>query len=622
MTAAPAIGAHRLLGDGSTTALLTPLGEIDWWCAPTFDAEPLLWSLLDPHGSRSRWRETRVVASGEAPAGPALRTVVAVRGRRIECCDALLSRPGLGSALARMVRLEPDVPGARPDPVVVEHELGLGGFVASRARWRGGASSVDGASWFLRLGTGVSRVTSCSDVSVTLAVTVTSAWTGLLLTPDADDVFDADAVLELVERSEARLRRDAHHLLLPRTHGERSRHAVAVLRACTDASTGAVVASPTTSLPEALDGDRQFDYRYTWLRDSSLAAAVAAQLGFDRLGADHVDFLRSQGAAQLLSSPLSTTRGGEVPDEREIAGVTGWHGVRPIRIGNDAKGQLQYDAIGTVLESLWVHVRTGGALDAAIWQVVERLAERSVDPPDEPSSGVWELREPRWLVSADVGRWVALDRAVRIARRRRPIRSVCQRARWRAGRDQAQVAVLDAIRDDGSLPMSHRGAGHDELDSSALLVVVLGLLRRNDLRAARLVDATIAGLTAGPHLYRYEPSCDDGFAGTEGTFVPASWWAVAALAVVGRVDDAERRANELCAALPALLPEEIDPVSDESRGNVPLVWSHMEAARALAVLEEAQLRGRLGPPGLWAWRQLRSVRLRVRRRRSGGGGRI
>lgn len=615
MSGAPAIGAHRLLGDGSTTALLTPLGEIDWWCAPTFDAEPLLWSLLDLDGGRSRWRGTRVVASGDAPAGPALRTTLAIAGRRIECCDALLVRPGRGSALARMVRLEPDVPGRPSDPFLVEHELHLGGFERAAASWQDLTACVGGSTWFLRLGEDVSPILDAGGTGMELTVRVTPEWTGLLLTPDDHDRFDVDEVLELVERSEARERRDARHLLLPRTHGERSQHAVAVLRACTDASTGAVVASPTTSLPEALDGDRQFDYRYTWLRDSSLAAAVAAQLGFDRLGADHVDFLCDQGAERLLSSPLSTTRGDEVPDEREVTGAAGWNGIGPVRVGNDAKSQLQYDAIGTVLESLWVHVRTGGHLGTAGWQIVEQLAERSVDPPDEPSSGVWELREPRWLVSADVGRWVALDRAVRIARRRRPLRSWRQRALWGAARDQARTAVLDAIRPDGSLPMSYRGAGHDELDSAALLVVVLGLLRRDDPRAALLVEVTIAGLTAGPHLYRYEPGGDDGFQGIEGTFVPASWWAVAALAVVGRVADAERRADELCAALPALLPEEIDPASDESRGNVPLVWSHMEAARALAAVEEARLRRRLGPPGLWAWRQVRNARLRLRRRR-------
>jgi GH15 family glucan-1,4-alpha-glucosidase len=143
--------------------------------------------------------------------------------------------------------------------------------------------------------------------------------------------------------------------------------------------------------------------------------------------------------------------------------------------------------------------------------------------------------------------------------------------------------------------------------------VIGGLLHRGDQRADRLIDATLGALESWPYLYRYEPGGDDGFAGHEGAFVPASWWAVSALAVVGRVDEAEDRANQLCAGLPALLPEEVDPVSGEGRGNVPLLWSHMEAARALYLLEVATLRKRYRSIGLACWSVAQYGRLRRRR---------
>lgn len=175
-------------------------------------------------------------------------------------------------------------------------------------------------------------------------------------------------------------------------------------------------------------------------------------------------------------------------------------------------------------------------------------------------------------------------------------------------------SVCDAVRDDGLLPQTY---GSDGADASALLAVMLGLFDRDDPRSERIVDTTIEALQSGPFLYRYEPGRQGGFHGIEGAFVPASWWAVSALAVLGRVDQAEQKANQICAALPGLLAEEIDPETGDSRGNVPLVWSHMEAARALYLLEVASIRKRWGPLGCGVWRVSRYFRLWWRRRRPG-----
>ena len=231
-------------------------------------------------------------------------------------------------------------------------------------------------------------------------------------------------------------------------------------------------------------------------------------------------------------------------------------------------------------------------------------ADRACRATAAPTSGIWELREAQALISADIGRWLTLDRAIWIARGWRPR---ARRGHWKRARGAVRERVLAALLPDGGLPQAYGGTSPD---ASALMAVIFGMLGPRDPRAGRLVTATLRHLEAGPFLYRYPPGGDDGFHGREGAFVPVSWWAVAALATVGRVDQASRRADDLCAALPRLMAEEVDPLSGESLGNAPLVWSHAEAARALYVLDAAILRARFGPAGLWTWRLARYLRLR------------
>jgi GH15 family glucan-1,4-alpha-glucosidase len=216
------------------------------------------------------------------------------------------------------------------------------------------------------------------------------------------------------------------------------------------------------------------------------------------------------------------------------------------------------------------------------WDIIKALADRVAEASaDEPSNGIWEVRDATLLVSADIGRWLALDRAIRLARFRRPL-SI--ETTWIRARDVARDRVLGAIRADGSLPQAY---GQDRIDASALLLVVHRLLPPKDPRAARLVDATIAALGCGPLMYRYPPDGSDGFSAGESPFLPASWWAVTALAVLGR-DEAGTRAEALCDLLPRLQAEEFDPTRRESLGNAPLVWSHAEAARALYELDRSR----------------------------------
>jgi GH15 family glucan-1,4-alpha-glucosidase len=594
------LAAHRLLGDGRSAALVTDGGVVDWWCAPRFDSPPLLWSLLDPAGAASRWVGATFVAVDGRPAGPTATTVVRIEGRRVRLHDGLVAVDG-GTCLVRAARVE-DGP-----PLALVHELALGGFDAAWATPPSFESaSTDGS--ISVIADGSSTTAGGRWLGSTMTAT-TERWTGVMIgigtgVPwvTVDDAVDAlDDVHAAAEAEQRRAR-------LPRHHPERVADALAVLEACTDRSSGATVAAPTTSLPEVPGADRQFDYRYCWLRDAALATSVASLLGRRDIARRYLDFIASAALPDPNRCPPTLdVRGGAVPAERSVPGVRGWGASTPVRVGNAAADQVQYDAWGFVLEAVSVHVQTGGALDDRTWQLVRAVADRTAAADIGPSNGIWELRETRLLVSADIGRWLVLDRAIWIARAGRPFH---RRRHWKRARQGARDRVLGAVASDGGLPQAH---DDPRPDAAALMAVVFGLLDPSDPRAARLVDATLRDLAVGPHLRRYPPG-DDGFDGVEGAFVPVGWWAVCALAMIGRQHQAEVLADELCAALPRLLSEEVDPSSGAGLGNTPLVWSHMELARAMYVLDAARIRDRWGTLALWTWRLARYARLRWGRR--------
>ncbi len=589
---APAIEAHRLVGDGRSAALLLPDATIDWWCAPDFDSPPLLWWLLDVDGAVARWCGARMVRRDERPAGPTARTTISVRGQQVDCWDGMVAGTGGGgSCLVRLVR-------AVNDPVTVEHELRLGGLDSPPAVWVGPTATV-GATAVAVVG---GRSTAAGGWLRTQVDAVPGRWSGLAVAVGGNAPADAEEMTAALTAAEADLGRMIDGCRLPRHHPERARDALLVLNTCTYKPTGAVIASPTTSLPEVIGGQSQWDYRYTWLRDASLAVSVAALLGRRDAAERYLRFVHDMAKGrQVPSGPFTDIRGGTVPDERELK-AAGWAGSQPVRVGNGARDQVQYDGLGLLIQGISVYLQTGGSLDQATWDLVRSTADELAGDVDELTNGIWELREPLPLVDGDIGRWLALDVALWIARLRHPL---TRRRHWKIARDGARDRVLAAIRADGGLPQAYEGGASS--DASALMIPVFALLGRGDDRAHRLVDAVRRDLSGGPFLYRFPPEQPGG---REGAFLPISWWAVTALAVLGRYQEARDLADEMCARLPRLLAEEIDPESGHSLGNTPLVWSHMEAARAMYVLDAARIRHRSGPLGLAAWRVTRYIQLR------------
>lgn len=590
----------------------------------------MLWSLLDDgRGGRASWPGTWALTTGgpvsdrahdprqpgtESPAAsPSATTVLGTPEGRVEVLDGLV-RVQDAPVLVRLLR-------ALDAPAGMVHELRLGRFERPVEGWRDRTARVGGAR--LRLDGGIEepaadaltlrvRLQVPSDGWVGLTVVVQEAHEPAVRPPAAADLLPA--LLQAQARSDA----DVRAARLPAHHPARAADALRVLQALTDGRSGATVAALTTSLPEAVGADRQYDYRYSWVRDSSLAMSTAALLGRTALAGQHLAALEAACAGGVPDHPVGAVRAEDVPDEREVPGIVGWEGSLPVRMGNGAKSQLQYDVLGMALEAVWVLSQQGLPIDG-LWPVVgaiaDRLADEVVAGDRPPSAGMWELREPAQLVGADIGRWVALDRAVRLTRPWRLRRS------WLQARAATRGRVLGALQPDGGLPQVYGdgadgGSGAYDSDATALLVVLFGLLDRDDPRAGRLVDATLQALGAGPLLWHYPPGGDDGFAGVEGAFLPACWWAVSALALLGRVEEAQERAAALDRLLPPLLPEEWDPARGEGPGNVPLLWSHAECARALYLLDDAVRRRRLGTAGATLWRLGRGVAVRGARRLS------
>ena len=598
----PSLGARRLIGQGAGAAFVRVNGEIDWWCPGRFDAAPVLWSLLDGSGGCARWLGVEVASWEARPAGATTRTTLRIGRDTVDVWDGLLAvEPGV-DVLVRLVR------SARR-PVHLIHELRLGGFDAPLELWREGAATESGRYHIV----GEGCHDACGPVLRTTLTATPDAWRGFGVVAGRAGAEVGGSLLERMGAAATLDSEVARHVRLPRHHAERAIDAMQVLRTLTDRDTGAPVAAATTSLPEAPGGTRQFDYRFTWLRDSAYAVATAALFGHLDASSRYLGFLErivDRYGDEL--TPLTTTTGDPAPAEREIVGVRGWAGSRPVRVGNEASEQRQIDAVSTILEAIWVHVRCGGRAGPGTWRLVEHIAGLVVNAPRGPSSGIWEFRDERPLVTEELARWIGLRHALRL---RRVLRPWVRKPEWIRAEAEARSlveAALDPVT--GMLPQSFDG--EPVADAATLLAATNRFFGRRDPRLERLVRATIAALEEGPFLRRYPASVggDDGFEGREACFVPASWWAVSALCAIGDLDEATRRADAMCAVLPPVQSEQWDVERGESLGNAPLLWSNTEMARALFNLHSLHVRRRYGAAGEWLWHAGRFVRQRFRPR--------
>jgi GH15 family glucan-1,4-alpha-glucosidase len=350
--------------------------------------------------------------------------------------------------------------------------------------------------------------------------------------------------------------------------------------------TGAVIAASTTSLPETPGGERNWDYRYTWMRDSTFALWGLYTLGFDWEANDFLYFvaeMASEGDLQVMYGI-----GGERRlEESTLDHLSGYEGARPVRIGNGAYNQVQHDMWGAVLDSVYIHTKSRDRLDDRLWGILVRQVEAALANWREPDRGIWEVRgEPKHFTSSKVMCWVAADRGARLARLRQDDKLV---RRWQAAADEIKADILANGLDERGVFTQHYDT--NALDASLLLMPLVRFLPADDERIRKTVLAIADELTVDGFVLRYKvDQTDDGLSGEEGTFTICSFWLVSALSEIGETARARRLCEKLLShASPlGLYAEELDPGSGRHLGNFPQAFTHLALINAVVHIIQAE----------------------------------
>jgi len=372
------------------------------------------------------------------------------------------------------------------------------------------------------------------------------------------------------------------------------------------APTGAIAAAATTSLPETPGGERNWDYRYSWIRDATFALWGLFTLGYEWEANDYFAFIadiieRDRDDLQIVYR----IDGSKDLDEHVLDHLHGYQGARPVRIGNAAYAQRQNDVWGTVLDSLYLHTKSRDWLDDRVWRMARQQVERALEHWREPDRGIWEIRgEPRHFTSSKLMCWVAADRGARLAR----IRDDQELAQaWQQAADEIRADICANALDDRGVFCQHYDT--TALDASLLLMPLLRFLPSDDKRIRDTVLAIADELSNDGLVSRYNvQQTDDGLSGVEGTFTICSFWLVSALAEIGE----HQRARDLCEkvlsyASPLLLyGEQIDPRSGRHLGNFPQAFTHLALINAVMHVvrhEQEAARSALGSDATIAPRQ-------------------
>jgi GH15 family glucan-1,4-alpha-glucosidase len=356
------------------------------------------------------------------------------------------------------------------------------------------------------------------------------------------------------------------------------------LKGLSYAPTGAILAASTTSLPETPQGERNWDYRYAWIRDSTFALWGLYTLGLDREADDFFAFIAEVSGAndgEPHELQMMYGVGGERSlVEGELSHLSGYDNARPVRTGNGAYNQRQHDIWGSMLDSVYLHSRSREQIPETLWPVLKSQVEQAIEHWREPDRGIWEVRgEPQHFTSSKIMCWVALDRGAKLAELHGWVSYIQQ---WRAVAEEIKADILaNGVDSRGVLTQRY---GDDALDASLLLAVLTRFLPADDPRLRATVLAIADELTSDGLVLRYRThDTDDGQSGEEGTFTICSFWLVSALVEIGEI----RRAKRLCERLLSfasplhLYAEEIDPRTGRHLGNFPQAVTHLALINAV-----------------------------------------
>jgi GH15 family glucan-1,4-alpha-glucosidase len=610
----PPIGDYAFLSDCETTALIAPGGNVEWLCLPRMDSPSVFGSILDRDagGFRIGPADVRVPSARRyIPGTMVLETTWETRMGWVIVLDALTIGPWRHQkersrshrrsptdhdADHVMLRVIKCVQGSAEIKLECEPAFDYGGLAADWSYTGTGYNEAVARSegmdlelrlvTDLRLGFEGPRARARTTLHEGEVSFVALGWSK---NPMPSTYEEAQGRMAATRR----FWQDwLQHGTFP-DHPWRSylQRSALTLKGLTYAPSGAMVAAPTTSLPETPGGDRNWDYRYSWIRDSTFMLWALYTLGFDEEANDFFYFVADVAEAEEGQLQVMYGIGGESRlEEQELVHLSGYDHARPVRIGNAAYDQAQHDVWGAVLDSIYLHTRSRDQLPDRLWPIIKRQVEAALAHWQEPDCGIWEVRgEPKHFTSSKLMCWVAADRGARLAQIRH---DSAMADRWTAAAEEIHADICAHGLNDRGVFVQHYET--DALDASLLLMPLVRFLRPDDPRIRATVLAIADELTENGLVLRYRVGqTDDGFASEEGTFTICSFWLVSALAEIGEL----ARARALCEKLLshasplALYAEQLDAATGRHLGNFPQAFTHLALINAVVhiVRDEEQL---------------------------------
>jgi GH15 family glucan-1,4-alpha-glucosidase len=587
----PKIEDYGIIGDLQTSALVSREGSIDWCCFPRFDSGACFAAILG-EPDNGRW----LIAPALQP------TSVSRRYRH----DTLILET-LFETEEGTIRVIDFMPPRERAPDIVRIVEGLGGTVTVRSELTIRFDYGNIVPWVRRVGHDRIAVAGpdalCfrtpvelrgEDMRTVAEFTVRDGErVPFVLTwfPSHDELpakVDAEQALRDTEDFWMQWAAECEH---EGPYHEEIHQSLLVLKALTYQPTGGIVAAPTSSLPEWVGSERNWDYRFCWLRDATLTLLAMMNFGYRHEAEQWRDWLLRAVAGAPEDVQIMYGIGGERRlDERELEWLSGYEDSRPVRVGNAASEQLQLDIYGEVIDAMYQTRAHGAPPDEHSWAITRKLLGWLETGWHTKDSGIWEVRGPsRHFTHSKVMAWVAFDRAVRFVEElggRGPV------DKWRRLRDQVRAEVLEKAWSDEKQSFA-QSYGSNELDASVLLMPLVGFLPATDERMLKTVKAVEHELTVDGFVQRYVPRDDaavDGLVGDEGVFLPCSFWLVDVLALQGHQKKAETLFQRLLSLRNdlGLIAEEYDPVGRRMLGNFPQAFTHLALLNSAHVLGEGR----------------------------------